>query len=827
MNKLRWLMGAALAVLALLACVQAMGVYVQHQLWLGAGTVAVLALMDVAGFVSLWRARLDMAAQWTALTSATSGGALLEERRTRLRAIHAAGGIPNVDALSMATAAQQRQHAYLGRYVVTVTVLVGLVGTFAGLMETLRTVTPLLHNGTGNTFELLAAPLSGLDVTFGASLVAILVTLALTMVQGDLVLAEEATLARLDELTQHVLIPQVWPAATRPEERTLAEMTALRADLKAWSEATSTRAAESVHTAARAELEALTRRVDGILKETLERNAALLKEGAADTARAVQGVLGPAVEAQGQRLSKLAADVTEAIRDGATSAQKAADAQAKGVEALSRSVSEGVEKAARSSVDALTQAHARHAEGWKDILTALEREHTSVVGAMKDAAASVTADLGGASAAAREVLQGVQAASMAALGSQEKNAQKVTAALEAMVREQTAQAAATQKAQQDSVTALSAALAHAGEQAAQHAGAARQAQQDAVKSLASALAAEAERASVEAKASRQAQQEAVQALSTALAREAAEAGARLHKDASDVAAALSAAVKALAESAEGSRGAHARALEEQSTALGGQFRELAEGLSRSVNTVTERLERTAQQQLEALSRGAALVQEAQKALVTTSDEHARRAATEMHQFIQGLVQSHAGALEKQSAELGGALRETASQFAVAVETARETLSHTSQSASEGWTVLHRGVDASVEQLGSSLKAQADAVQAALASLAQGQAHALADSATRVEAALQQGLMTAGKNLDTSVLELGNAAAQLKAGAEALQPVLGSLVPELQAMARELALLAARNSETDPSGAMLDEMNRLGEGMDRLSNLVRAARSAQS
>ena len=109
--------------------------------------------------------------------------------------------------------------------------LVGLVGTFAGLMETLRTVAPLLRDDKAAGIELLAAPLAGLDVTFGASIVGILVTLALTLIQGDLVLAEELTLARLEERTTHCLVPALWPAKESAAERTVRELSSLRAEL--------------------------------------------------------------------------------------------------------------------------------------------------------------------------------------------------------------------------------------------------------------------------------------------------------------------------------------------------------------------------------------------------------------------------------------------------------------------------------------------------------------------------------------------------------------------------------------------------------------------
>src|SRR5207237_1186677 len=112
------------------------------------------------------------------------GGELWSARRERLAEIRRAGARPDLDALAQATAAEETGRAYVGRYLVAVTVLVGLVGTFAGLMETLRAVEPLLRDEKAGTLGLLAGALGGLDVTFGASIVGILATLALSLVQG-------------------------------------------------------------------------------------------------------------------------------------------------------------------------------------------------------------------------------------------------------------------------------------------------------------------------------------------------------------------------------------------------------------------------------------------------------------------------------------------------------------------------------------------------------------------------------------------------------------------------------------------------------------------
>src|SRR5207247_2380832 len=73
------------------------------------------------------------------------------ERRARLERVRANGAALDLDAIATATAADERGRAYLGRYLVAVTVLVGLVRTFAGLMDTVRGGVPLLRHERPST----------------------------------------------------------------------------------------------------------------------------------------------------------------------------------------------------------------------------------------------------------------------------------------------------------------------------------------------------------------------------------------------------------------------------------------------------------------------------------------------------------------------------------------------------------------------------------------------------------------------------------------------------------------------------------------------------
>ena len=146
------------------------------------------------------------------------------QRRAQALELQSRGVAPDLDVLAEATAAEEAERGFAGKYLVATTILVGLVGTFGGLMETLARVAPLFKDplaaeGPAGALALLAGPLAGLHVTFGTSVVAILVTLALALVQGDVTLHQERLLARLQERTRHVLVPELWPAHEGAAER--------------------------------------------------------------------------------------------------------------------------------------------------------------------------------------------------------------------------------------------------------------------------------------------------------------------------------------------------------------------------------------------------------------------------------------------------------------------------------------------------------------------------------------------------------------------------------------------------------------------------------
>ncbi len=221
MNLARKALLLCLLVVALSVAMVSGVAYVEHRLWLGALAVGLLGIIAVFGAATLFHERRRLAELLVDLAAKQPSSTLWKERRGRLEALAKAGLRPDLDLLAQSLRAAETSRAFLGKYFVAVTVLVGLVGTFAGLMEMLRGVQPLLQTTTAPALDVLLQPLVGLDVTFGASVVGILVTLALTLQSGDLQLAEEAMLACIEERTAHELVPALWPPSESSEEKIL------------------------------------------------------------------------------------------------------------------------------------------------------------------------------------------------------------------------------------------------------------------------------------------------------------------------------------------------------------------------------------------------------------------------------------------------------------------------------------------------------------------------------------------------------------------------------------------------------------------------------
>jgi len=82
----------------------------------------------------------------------------------------------------------------------------------------------------------------------------------------------------------------------------------------------------------------------------------------------------------------------------------------------------------------------------------------------------------------------------------------------------------------------------------------------------------------------------------------------------------------------------------------------------------------------------------------------------------------------------------------------------------------------------------------------------------------------GLALHEAAQALDKAAGEISSAAQTLGAPIAELSPELRALARSVALLAARTDADEPT-AILDELLRLGEGVERLEALLRMAQGA--
>jgi len=441
-TRARWLTGALIGAASLIVAGQALVTYVGGRLVVGAVAVVVLMAVTAIGFASLARARRYLAREIAALGAEPPAGALFEARRAQLTALHRRGVSPDLDLLADATAAAEAERGYTGRYLVATTVLIGLVGTFGGLMETLARATPLLKGdlpsaagGPAGALALIAGPLAGLHVTFGTSVVAILVTLALTLVQGDVTLHQERLLALLQERTRHVLVPELWPAGESAAERTVRALLELRA-LVAESMTTSAAAtAEKVAAVVRVEVQRLVTQsrtemhaATAAQSAALERAGLVLTEGFRRTTDSVAQELRDAASTSRDALTAAAAASREAAAEVATASREVMTAAA----AASR---QAVTEAAASARDAMIAAAAESRQVLGEAATA-SRE------AMAAAATASHEAMTAAATASREVMTAAATAARDSVAQSAATSRETLAEAVATSRETVAETAA-------------------------------------------------------------------------------------------------------------------------------------------------------------------------------------------------------------------------------------------------------------------------------------------------------------------------------------------------------------------------------------------------
>lgn len=400
MTRARWIVGGLVGAAALVVAGESLFAYIAGGSLVG--VVAVLVLIGVlgVGLTSLARARRDVGRELSALAATPPGGALWAARRAQALALRGRGVEPDLDVLAEATAAEEAERGFVGKYLVATTILVGLVGTFGGLMETLARVSPLLKgqlaaDGPAGVLALLAGPLAGLHVTFGTSVVAILVTLALALVQGDVTLHHERLLAQLQERTRHVLVPELWPAH---------ESTAARA-ARALDELKTLVASSAGHTA-----EATAARVAEVARAELARFADAAAATLEGTAKASREAMENAATATRAAMTDLAASTREAMTGLATSTREAMTGLAAATRETMAGAAAAVTGAASSSAAALREdgerARADGAASAATLLAEARRQQgeaaeglTRAAAALGEAAASMAASAEGAVAA--------------------------------------------------------------------------------------------------------------------------------------------------------------------------------------------------------------------------------------------------------------------------------------------------------------------------------------------------------------------------------------------------------------------------------------------
>ena len=121
-------------------------------------------------------------------------------------------------------------------------------------------------------------------MTFGTSVVAIMVTLALALVQGDVTLHHERLLALLQERTRHVLVPELWPAEESAGERTVRALLDLRAFVAETLAVNAEASAAKVAAVVRVEVQRLVEQVGGEMRAAgLAQAGALERTSAATT----------------------------------------------------------------------------------------------------------------------------------------------------------------------------------------------------------------------------------------------------------------------------------------------------------------------------------------------------------------------------------------------------------------------------------------------------------------------------------------------------------------------------------------------------------------
>lgn len=428
MTRARWLTAGLIGAGALAVAIAALVSYVSGHLVVGIVAVTVLIGVLGLGFYSLLRARMSIERELLALAAQPPGGALYQARRQQALDLRGRGVVPDLDVLADATAAQEAERGYIGKYLVATTVLIGLVGTFGGLMETLARVAPLLKgqlvaDGPTGVLTLIAGPLAGLHVTFGTSVVAILVTLALALAQGDVTLHQERLLALLHERTRHVLLPELWPAQESAAERTVRALHELRASVAESLASGAEANAAKVAAVVRVEVQRLVEHAGGELREAGRAQAAALEQASAamtarlrETAEGAANELRAAATTSRETLASTAASLAKTVQESSASARQDVERVARAVETASAASNEALRtQLAATAETTRLQLEQAIATATEHARTAQEQSAEVAARAAAGLDAAATRAAAGLDAAATQAAAGLEAAA-AALG---------------------------------------------------------------------------------------------------------------------------------------------------------------------------------------------------------------------------------------------------------------------------------------------------------------------------------------------------------------------------------------------------------------------------
>jgi hypothetical protein len=445
-TRARWIVGGLVGAAALVVAGESLFAYIAAGSIVGVVAVLVLSGVLGVGLASLARARRDIGRELSALAATPPGGALWAARRAKALDLRGRGVEPDLDALAEATAADEAERGFVGKYLVATTILVGLVGTFGGLMETLARVAPLLKGdlgagGPGGAFALIAGPLAGLHITFGTSVVAILVTLALALIQGDVTLHQERLLALLQERTRHVLVPELWPAEESAAERTVRALLELRAFVGEALTTSATASADKIAGVVRVEVQRLVAQLGAETKAaTAAQTAALDRAGAALT-----DGFRRTTEAAAQELRSAAAASRETMAAAATSAAETAGVVRVEIQRLVAQLGTETQAATAAQTAALERTGALLTDGFQRTTEAAAQE-------LRDAASTSRDTMTTAATAAREAVATAAAASREAVTLAAAASRETFAAAAGESRQAFAEAAAA--AREEVTTAL-------------------------------------------------------------------------------------------------------------------------------------------------------------------------------------------------------------------------------------------------------------------------------------------------------------------------------------------------------------------------------------